>query len=104
MGSHPRAKVGSPAIRHLAVETNLKLLCRRRPLLRFVSVLALAICWSAASHAYAQAPYELISMSSSWKYAQPTQSLGSHWRDPSYDDSMWAAGQGVLAVENSSNS
>src|SRR4051812_21047579 len=80
-----------------------KLLSSNKPLLGRIYILALAICCTLATAAHAQAPYELIPMSSSWKYDQSGRNLGSAWRAFGYDDSAWPSGQGVLAVENSSN-
>jgi hypothetical protein len=42
----------------------------------------------------------LISFSNSWRYMQTSNLDGTTWKQPSYNDSAWPSGQGVLALED----
>ena len=46
-------------------------------------------------------PQALISMTSTWRYNQDGTNLGTAWRSPSYNDSRWDSGRGLLFVESS---
>jgi len=45
----------------------------------------------------------LLTFSNSWKYEQSGADLGTAWREPAYDDSLWPSGQALLGFEVSSN-
>ena len=42
----------------------------------------------------------LVPLTQVWRYNQDGADLGTSWKDLDYDDSAWAAGAGVLAVED----
>ena len=42
----------------------------------------------------------LFEVTDSWKYEQSGADLGTFWREPSFDDSAWPEGPGLLYVEN----
>lgn len=42
----------------------------------------------------------LLNLTDSWKYEDSGADLGSAWRTPGYNDSLWPAGPGVLARED----
>ncbi len=41
----------------------------------------------------------LLEVTESWKYEQSGADLGTFWREPSFDDSAWPEGPGLLYVE-----
>jgi hypothetical protein len=45
--------------------------------------------------------WTLLSLTNTpWRYNQTGANLGSAWKEPAYDDSLWPIGRGVLAQEN----
>ena len=68
------------------------------------AVLGAAILTLAAASAADVGPAQtnrLIEITGQWRYHVGKQDLGDAWRAPDYDDSGWAAGGGLLYVENS---
>ncbi len=56
--------------------------------------------WSAVTTLTATEPATVLPMTNLWRYHQAGQDLGTAWRDPSYNDASWPAGDALLYVEN----
>ena len=52
--------------------------------------------------AYTTTTTPLAPLSQTWKYDQSGAGLGAGWKEPGFDDSAWASGPGVLALEDNS--
>src|SRR5688572_2169580 len=69
---------------------------RLMPSARHWAVLVMTL--SLAAPLLGAAPTELISLTNLWRYEQSGADFGSVWKDPTYDDSAWPVGPGVLAT------
>lgn len=45
--------------------------------------------------------FNLITLADTWRYDQSGTNLGTAWKEPTFNDSAWPQGQGVLGVESS---
>ncbi|MDB6033637.1 MAG: hypothetical protein JWM16_3975, partial [Verrucomicrobiales bacterium] len=66
----------------------------------FIGLLFILACELGVTESRGQAPYPLLTMTNSqWRYEFSGSNLGTAWRATDYNDSAWASGRGVFALE-----
>ncbi len=57
--------------------------------------------WAVGDRLVTNLPVNFLAITNSWRYNQTNTDLGSDWTAPSYNDTAWPSGPGLLYVESS---